>query len=219
MPSRACEAKVNHTHTFFLQAYAQIIALRCILCIHRLARCQPRVRAPTKKAGLKLDGRVLARVERAKDGVANGEAADGHPVAFHQDDLAVGGERAREGVSEDGVADEEVVRLVLREDACWEFVGVEDGGAERTERPGSVHLRGEGDACACEGQDLRCVTVHYTLNGRECFVDLREELMKDDGVNIKDCFTSECINRSRKPEGTAAPVTEELNVRERDVAF
>lgn len=64
------------------------------------------------------------------------------------------------------------MRLALWEDARRERVGVEDRGAERAQGAGGVHLRGEGDAGACEGQDGGGVTVHDALDCWEGFVDL-----------------------------------------------
>ena len=79
-------------------------------------------------------------------------------VAFYQDDLYVGvvvmrligsvveegrrdgtypaiaDERPRERVAKDGVPDEQVVWLVLREDTLVELIRIEDGCAERAYR-------------------------------------------------------------------------------------
>lgn len=75
-------------------------------------------------------------------------------------------------VAEHRVADEEVVRLVLREDARGQLVRVEDRRPQRPERARGVHLRGERHARAREGQHLRRVAVNDALHRREGFVDL-----------------------------------------------
>lgn len=89
-----------------------------------------------------------------------------------------------------------------------------------------MHLSKKRRASDREWEDLGRVTVNDSHHVRECFVYLHDhkrcEVAQE--VAIREFVgrsgrTSEWMNRSRKPEGTESPVTEELNVRASAVAL